>query len=106
MKKILPVLILSALLLSTGTAIVAEEEEYEPAPDLADAVDTIVNMLFTFLIIIAVVLFIWGGVVIVSSGGDAEKVTQGRNIILYAVVGLVVAFLSKAFAAFIERFLG
>ena len=105
MKKILPVLILSTLLLSTGTAI-AQEEEYEPAPDLADAVDTIVNMLFTLLIMIAVVLFIWGGVVIVSSGGDAEKVTQGRNIILYAVVGLVIAFLSKAFSAFIERFLG
>ena len=103
MKKILPVLILSALLLSTGTATA---QEYTPPEDLVSAIDKIVNMLFTFLIIIAVVLFIWGGIVIVSSGGDAEKVTQGRNIILYAVVGLVVAFLSKAFAAFIERFLG
>jgi len=103
MKKILPVLILSALLLSTGTATA---QEYTPPEDLVSAIDKIVNMLFTFLIIIAVVLFIYGGIVIVSSGGDAEKVTQGRNIILYAVVGLVVAFLSKAFAAFIERFLG
>ena len=103
MKKILATLILSALLLSTGTATA---QEYTPPEDLVSAIDKIVNMLFTFLIIIAVVLFIWGGVVIVSSGGDAEKVTQGRNIILYAVVGLVVAFLSKAFAAFIERFLG
>jgi len=103
MKKILATLILSALLLSTGTATA---QEYTPPEDLVSAIDKIVNMLFTFLIIIAVVLFIYGGIVIVSSGGDAEKVTQGRNIILYAVVGLVVAFLSKAFAAFIERFLG
>jgi len=103
MKKILATLILSALLLSTEPATA---QEYTPPEDLVSAIDKIVNMLFTFLIIIAVVLFIYGGIVIVSSGGDAEKVTQGRNIILYAVVGLVVAFLSKAFAAFIERFLG
>ena len=102
MKKILATLILSALLLSTGTATA---QEYTPPEDLVSAIDKIVNMLFTFLIIIAVVLFIYGGIVIVSSGGDAEKVTQGRNIILYAVVGLVVAFLSKAFAAFIKNFL-
>lgn len=105
MKKILPVLILSVLLLPTVSAIAATTT-YAPASDLEDAVNKIVNFFFTVLIIIAVVLFIWGGVVIVSSGGDAEKVTQGRNIILYAVVGLLIAFLAKGFAALLKGFIG
>ena len=42
----------------------------------------------------ALLFFIWGGIVILTSGGNSEKVKQGRDAILWAAVGLVVAFSS------------
>lgn len=40
----------------------------------------------------ALVMFVYGGFVWVLSGGNPERVKKGRNIVVAAVVGLVIAF--------------
>jgi hypothetical protein len=45
---------------------------------------------------IALGFLIYGGIMFVTSGGDAEKTTKARNTILYAVVGIIVVTISYA----------
>ncbi len=51
--------------------------------------------------IIAVIMLIIGGIRYVISGGDSKKVTDAKNTILYAIIGLIIAFLSYAIVNFV-----
>ena len=46
--------------------------------------------------IIALLMFIIGGFQWMTAGGNAEKVKQGRDTLLWAIMGLVVIFSSYA----------
>ena len=61
----------------------------------------ITNTILYFVGIIAVIMLIWGGIRYVVSGGDAKKVTDAKNTILYAIIGLVIAFLAYAIIQFV-----
>ena len=51
--------------------------------------------------IIAVIMLIWGGIRYVVSGGDSKKVTDAKNTILYAIIGLIISFLAYAIVRFV-----
>ena len=55
---------------------------------------------------IAVIVIIIGGIMYATSTGDAGKVSAAKNTILYAVVGLVVAFMGSAIITIINKFFG
>lgn len=57
---------------------------------------TIVNILLFIIGAISVIMLIIGGIRYTVSGGDAAAVTAAKNTILYAIIGLVVAFLAFA----------
>ena len=46
--------------------------------------------------ILSVIMLIFGGIKYATSGGDANKVTSAKNTIMYAIIGLVVAFFAWA----------
>lgn len=50
---------------------------------------------------LALVMFIYGGFTWMLSGGSTERITQGRNILIWAAVGLVVIFTSYALVSFV-----
>ena len=52
------------------------------------------------------ILAFWGGVRYIISGGDSKKVTDAKNTILYAILGLVVALLSYAIVNFVLNIVG
>ncbi len=60
-------------------------------------ITTITNTLLFVVGALAVVMIIVGGIRYAISGGNASSVTAAKNTVLYAVVGLIIAFL--AFAA-------
>lgn len=57
---------------------------------------TIVNFVLGFLAILAVVMIIYGGFLYVSSAGNQEKADQGKQILTYAVIGIVIILISFA----------
>lgn len=68
-------------------------------------IKTLVDVLMFFLGVVSVISIIIGGLIYITSNGDASKVTQGKNILLYSVVGLIVALMSWGIVRFIlERF--
>ena len=51
--------------------------------------------------IISVIMLIYGGLRYVLSGGDNKKVTDAKNTILYAIIGLIISILSYAIVNFV-----
>ncbi len=64
---------------------------------------TIVNILLFIVGAIAVIMLIIGGIRYVVSGGDQSAVTAAKNTILYAIVGIIVAFLAYAAVGFVTE---
>lgn len=61
----------------------------------------VTNIILYIVGIIAVIMLIIGGIKYVVSGGDAKKVTDAKNTVLYAIIGLVVCFLAFAIVNFV-----
>jgi len=59
------------------------------------------KILLGFVGSLALLAFIVGGVIFLTSGGNAEQVTKGKQIILGAVIGLVIVFASYAIIQFV-----
>ena len=57
---------------------------------------TLLNYALSFLGFVATIMVIYGGVLYVTSAGDTANVDKAKNILLYAVVGIVLILLSFA----------
>lgn len=62
---------------------------------------TIVNILLFIVGAVAVIMLVIGGLRYVTSNGDQNAVTGAKNTILYAIIGIVVAFLAYAAVNFV-----
>lgn len=61
----------------------------------------ITNTVLYIVGIISVIMLIYGGLRYVMSGGDSKKVTDAKNTILYAIIGLIVSILAFAIVNFV-----
>lgn len=61
----------------------------------------VTNTILYIVGIIAVIMLIIGGIKYVISGGDSKKVTDAKNTVLYAIIGLIIAFLAFAIVNFV-----
>jgi len=50
---------------------------------------------------IALLMFVFGGLTWMLSAGSPEKVKKGRDIIIWAAIGLVIIFLAYALVRFV-----
>lgn len=64
-------------------------------------VTTIINTLLFLIGVVSVIMIIYGGIQYATSAGDSGKVSNAKNTILYAVVGLIVAILAYALVNFV-----
>jgi hypothetical protein len=63
--------------------------------------NTVTNILLFLIGAVSVVMLIIGGIRYVVSGGDQGAVTSAKNTILYAIIGIVIAFLAFAAVRFV-----
>ena len=73
---------------------------------LLDSVYSVTDWIFYGLLALVSVLTIWGGFTIVTAGDDSEKVKKGKDFVVYATVGLIVAFLSRVIPSIAEGIVG
>ena len=62
---------------------------------------TVTNVLLFIIGAISVIMIIVGGIRYTVSNGDSSQITNAKNTILYAVVGLIVALLAYAIVNFV-----
>ncbi len=73
----------------------------------ADGVFTqLTNVALYIVGAISVIMLIWGGLRYILSGGDNKKITDAKNTILYAIIGLVIAILAFAIVNFVLNAIG
>jgi len=56
----------------------------------------IINAVLGIVGSLALLMFVYGGLLWMTAGGRDEKITQGKNIIIWSTLGLVVIFASYA----------
>lgn len=69
----------------------------------AELAQRVINTLLGVVGIVALVIFIYGGVQYMFSGGNSQKVEAAKNAIVYATLGLAIIFASSALLRFILR---
>lgn len=57
---------------------------------------TIVNVLLFVIGAVSVIMLIVGGIRYTVSNGDSKQVEAAKNTIMYAIIGLIIAFLAYA----------
>lgn len=70
-------------------------------PSISSVIKTIADVLLGIIGAVAVIMLIIGGFRYVVSAGDSSALESAKNTILYAVVGIVVAFMAYAAVRFI-----
>ena len=73
---------------------------------LLNTIYNVTNWIFVILVGIVMIFVIMGAFILVTAAGSPEKVTSGRNYVLYAAIGLIVAFLAKAVPGIVKIIVG
>lgn len=77
-----------------------------PAPggsstNLEETITDVINILLYIVGFVAVIMLVVGGIRYVASAGDQNAVQGAKNTILYAIVGIVIAFMAWAVVNFV-----
>ena len=115
-KKIIFALIICGLVLTLMPAFVnATEEEggvlvnplggTEASPkgttDISTIIGKVIKAVLGIVGSIALLMFIYGGFLWLTSGGGKERIKKGKDILIWAIIGLVIIFLSYTLVEFV-----
>lgn len=95
--------ILSALLLFPTFVWALVIENPLKANSFQELILNIVDFLFNLAIPIMALMIIWGGFLFVTATGKEESIRQGKQLILWAVIGFIVILLAKGLIAFLQN---
>lgn len=94
----------SAMSLKEGAESV-QCDDYCPSDLFGDkgVFKQITNTILYIVGIIAVIMLIIGGIKYLISGGDSKKVTDAKNTVLYAIIGIVISVLAFSIVNFVNE---
>lgn len=61
-----------------------------PTTEANVAVRRVADIIFYATLLIAVIMVVWGGVVLATAAGDTNKVDMARHMIMYALIAIAV----------------
>lgn len=109
MKKIIIVSLSCVLLFGFSLSAFAADLTEPPASPKINSltailtlVNTLVNWFFTIVMAIAVLMLIIAGFTWMTSAGSEEKVTTARKMLIWSLVGIAIALLSKGLVTLIQ----
>ncbi|KPJ73645.1 hypothetical protein AMJ48_00240 [Parcubacteria bacterium DG_74_1] len=95
---------LGFLLMVLMLPIAASAVYTSPLPtniELLVMIARIADYLFWILLAISIVFIVYAGILFVTAAGNTEQVERARHIILYAVIGIIVAMLAYGIRTFL-----
>jgi hypothetical protein len=106
MKKYIVTTILTVVLSAPmALAVTTPEGPPEVDVDVVNVMNRVVNWVFAFFLVMAVLFIIIAAFQFLTAGGDSSKVGAARDKLLYAAVGIMVAMLSRAIIPMIKTIL-
>ncbi|MFH1643070.1 MAG: hypothetical protein ABH967_00310 [Patescibacteria group bacterium] len=73
---------------------------------LVTKIESIGNLIFTALIVVATFFIIFAGWTYVTAGGDPTKIEGARTQIKNALIGIIIAMIAKGLVAVVRNFIG
>jgi len=73
---------------------------------ISDVLNRIADILFTISIPLLVIMIILGAFYLLTAGGNEQRVTTGKNIIKWAIIGFVVILIAGSLTSLIQNLLG
>lgn len=89
---------------STNNATQAGVEIENPieTEDFTELVTNFLGWLLGIAGALAFLMFVWGGILYVTSAGDEQKAAKGKRIVTWTILGLIVILMSYSIIALIE----
>ena len=91
--------------LAEGACLGTDAQTCTAASNSNDSVNkiitTVINIFSLVVGVVSVIMIIIGGLRYITSGGDSGNVTNAKNTILYAIVGLVIVALAQIIVHFV-----
>lgn len=69
--------------------------------DATCLISQVIRYILGTIAIIATLMFIWGGVMMLTSGGNAEQVKKAKETLVWAAIGVAVILLSWVIIKFV-----
>ena len=98
MKKLILMLLFIPMVI--GAATIEKPIKYESFTELFEA---IIKWITDIALVIAPLIIVYGGFLHITSAGDPAKSSQGKKVILYAAIGLLVALLAKSLIGILKE---
>lgn len=95
----IPVVVMAAPDTSTGSAVGLPNPI--KCPDATCLVSQVIRYILGVIAVIATLMFIWGGVMMLTSGGNAEQVKKAKETLVWATIGILVILISWAVIRFV-----
>lgn len=107
-KYAIIVFILSLLLIKTENICLAQKTLANPlgTVSIPELIGRVITAILGIIGSLSLLIFIYGGLTWMTSGGNEEKVKKGKQIIVWAVFGIVIIFTSYSILNLVFEILG
>ncbi|HHE67620.1 MAG TPA: hypothetical protein ENL33_00965 [Candidatus Parcubacteria bacterium] len=110
-KKIIVFAVLSGLLSLPLLTLAQPLEVLAAAPnnrvnnnvDVMEVLGNIVDWIFSILLVFAAIMIVVAAFYFVTAQGNPDQVTKARNFVLWALIGVLVAFLARGLVNFVGK---
>jgi len=82
------------------------DDEGQPITDIVPLIGRVIKTALGVVGAIALLMFVYGGLIWLTSGGTPDKIKKGMDVLLWAAIGLVVIFASYTLVDFVFTALG
>ena len=102
MKKIIPVLALTLLVLP----LLAGAQQYpDPITTICNILEVVQNIILAIGLGIAVIVLIVGGIQYITAGGNAEKADGAKKLIINSIIGIIIILAAAFILALVQGLL-
>jgi len=111
MKKIsfiAAILLISALTIPYLASAQGGINRVQPKPsvNLVTIIDAVLGWAFGLLIVLAALFIIYAAFLFLTGGGSETSTEKAKKLIIYAVVAIIVGFLSRGLVLIVRQLLG
>ena len=94
----------------SGTGKARPEPVALKSPISAESIPDLIQQIIKFLLgmvgAVALLMFVYGGLIWLTSGGSPDKIKKGMDVVIWASIGLIVIFTSYTLVDFVFRVFG
>lgn len=105
MKRLLSIIIALVIVMAVVQPAVAAVSI--PNPITCDTATCLVGQTVRYILgviaILATLMFVWGGILMLTSGGNSQRIEQAKQTLAWAAIGVVVILLSWSIILFVLK---